>query len=234
MEQAPAPEFTLTKRQGVWFEATLLLFAIYLPQLFFSVEDYLWDRIRFITPAEHLYNIVEHSGRCLLVLFVFWKSGRRLSDFGISKPQASDFLWGVVILNLMVFLTWGGRFLLHKWSGVEGFYGPTAIGAVDLSAGSLGFMFTSVVLEELLYRGWACSRFMALWKSPALAVGLSALLFAAPHVYQGWSAPIVVFPIGLVLGICYLRTRSLWPVFIGHFSFDLLVHYSAATHRHFF
>lgn len=56
----------------------------------------------------------------------------------------------------------------------------------------------------------------------AFAIGTSALLRLVAHAYQGPLAAVVVFPLGVVFGIVYWRTRELWPLVLAHGLIDLV------------
>jgi membrane protease YdiL (CAAX protease family) len=72
------------------------------------------------------------------------------------------------------------------------------------------------VLEEVLFRAGILRGLLAAIDERA-AVVVSALLFALVH--DGASQP-PVFVIGLLLGLLYARTRSLWPCAIAHVAFN--------------
>lgn len=69
------------------------------------------------------------------------------------------------------------------------------------------------VVEELLFRGYLQSRLLLRWP-PALAVGVSALVFSAAHMDP--LHVIGVFPLGLWLGAVAWRTGSVWPAVLCH------------------
>jgi membrane protease YdiL (CAAX protease family) len=71
------------------------------------------------------------------------------------------------------------------------------------------------VVEELFFRGWlqhVIARDLAgnrRWLAPVIA----ALAFASVHPPASFFA---VFPLGLVAGVLYSRTRSLAPSVVAH------------------
>ena len=95
---------------------------------------------------------------------------------------------------------------------------PTNVGTL-LSGMPLYFLvFASIVApfnEEILFRGFLVGR---------IGVILSALLFAAPH-YVGYSsvsefAAALVF--GLIAGLVFKRTKSLYPSILAHVLINVL------------
>jgi membrane protease YdiL (CAAX protease family) len=68
-------------------------------------------------------------------------------------------------------------------------------------------------MEELLFRGYIQSRLLQRW--PAwVAILATSTLFALPHVTP--SAVVLVFPLGLWLGVLAWRTGSVWPGIFCH------------------
>jgi len=86
------------------------------------------------------------------------------------------------------------------------------------------------VYEEILFRGFLQSRLLKLFSSEmvprgvtaALAVGLSSLLFAAGHAYQGPLGPLQALTLAVVLGAYTAITRSLWPAIAAHLLIDVV------------
>lgn len=84
-------------------------------------------------------------------------------------------------------------------------------GGVSMSAG---------ICEELLFRGFFLAVFadlMGVWVS----LLLGSFLFGLCHLYQGWANVLRTGVIGLVLGIIYVLTESLWVVISLHALMDI-------------
>ncbi|KQU76777.1 MULTISPECIES: CPBP family intramembrane glutamic endopeptidase [unclassified Rhizobacter] len=99
--------------------------------------------------------------------------------------------------------------------------------AVDGSfASTLSACVLAPVLEEMLFRGLIL-RGLLLRYPPATAIVHSAALFGLAHfnVYQFF----VGFSTGLVLGLAYQRTRSLWPCVLLHAAFNAGVLWMASS-----
>ena len=67
--------------------------------------------------------------------------------------------------------------------------------------------------EEFFFRGYMQRRLLARW-SPAVAIPVVAILFAAFHGTPVWA--ITVLPLGFWFGILAWRTGSLWPGILCH------------------
>lgn len=77
--------------------------------------------------------------------------------------------------------------------------------------------------EELLFRGLLIPylrRVLGGGWWPALIV--STAIFSVLHISQGWLGVMQIFPVGLVLGLVFVLTRSLTPVIVAHFTYDFL------------
>lgn len=90
----------------------------------------------------------------------------------------------------------------------------------------------AAVTEEVVFRGWILNAMLSVAK-PATAVVLSSLAFAAVHVPiwaiggvfagmpQAVLIPILVFILGAVCGLTFLRCRSVWAPLALHMLWNL-------------
>jgi CAAX protease family protein len=88
---------------------------------------------------------------------------------------------------------------------------------------SLGLMAIIAFSEELVFRGYILGNLMETVNNKWLALGISAVLFAAFH----FTSPGVyalgfvnLFLAGLLLGVNYIYTRNLWFSFFLHLSWN--------------
>ncbi|MFS0732731.1 type II CAAX endopeptidase family protein [Microbacterium sp. 1P10UB] len=117
--------------------------------------------------------------------------------------------------------------------------------------------FVAVVLvapfaEELLFRGLVLrsirhsmlrrsadpSRSLRVWAA-ITAVGVSAILFAAMHLREGWGSPATMaalgaqtLVLGIVNGVFAVTTGRLWPGILTHMTFNLYAAVLAALAAH--
>lgn len=84
-------------------------------------------------------------------------------------------------------------------------------GGVSVSAG---------VCEELLFRGFILAIF-----TPTIGIVssllLGSILFGLCHIYQGWANVLRTGILGMLLGIIYLLSNSLWVVIVLHSLIDI-------------
>ncbi|MDX1925041.1 MAG: type II CAAX endopeptidase family protein [Pirellulaceae bacterium] len=185
------------------------------------------------------------------ILFFMAVSNQPWSKFGISRPKwmqdslitigvwlAATFI-SALTLNLLLPYDPGAYVL-----GARDF-GASELGASDLGASevatypSINFgsmigwgtfllclvgLIANSLAEELAMRAYLIPRFEDLFKSTALAVGLSSALFASYHAYQGTENMVAIFFSGVVYGIFFCICRRIWPLVVAHTVSNMLVY----------
>lgn len=85
----------------------------------------------------------------------------------------------------------------------------------------LNLLFVAVfagIGEELFFRGVLQRIFIQLFRSPLTGIIITALIFSAIHMqFYGF---IPRFILGILLGLIYWYSGSLWPAIIAHFVYD--------------
>ena len=72
--------------------------------------------------------------------------------------------------------------------------------------------------EELFFRGVLQRLFIKLFKNPWAGILVTAFIFSAIHFqFYGF---IPRFILGILLGLIYWYSGSLWPAIIAHFAYD--------------
>ena len=75
----------------------------------------------------------------------------------------------------------------------------------------------SVLPQELIYRVFFFHRYSRAVGSPRVLLAISALAFGYVHVlYGAWISVLLTLVGGLLFGLTYLRTRSIWLVSLEH------------------
>lgn len=93
---------------------------------------------------------------------------------------------------------------------------------VDNVALTLLLMLPVAIHEEVLFRGLLLPYLRRVGLSWTGAVLVSTGIFAVLHLDQGWTGIGQVFVIGVVLAVCFLRSRSLLAVVLAHFAFNVV------------
>ncbi len=76
----------------------------------------------------------------------------------------------------------------------------------------------AAVGEELLFRGIAQRLFIKIFKSPWVGIIIAAFLFSAMHLQFYGFLP--RFVLGILLGVIYWYSGSLWTAIVAHFIYD--------------
>ena len=77
--------------------------------------------------------------------------------------------------------------------------------------------------EELAYRGYAISAVIVAGGSAPVALVLTSSAFAVLHSYQGVLGVARTGVVGVIMGLVFLHTGSLWPPIFAHVLIDLAV-----------
>lgn len=85
------------------------------------------------------------------------------------------------------------------------------VGEGNLALAVLGIAVLPPLVEEITFRGILLERFAVKWRL-GVAVALSAVFFGILH-----ADPVGAGMFGVITGLLYLRTGSLWPGIIIHF-----------------
>ncbi len=83
-----------------------------------------------------------------------------------------------------------------------------------------GILWVVALSEELFFRGVVTPAVLKAWRSPALAVVVSALLYGSVHLWFGrfpnWRHALVTTLLGLACGAAYLRSGSVRAPMVTH------------------
>ena len=96
-------------------------------------------------------------------------------------------------------------------------------GQFDWITGPLFVVFIGLVpgvVEELFFRGFIQRRLLRRWP-PALAIGVTSVLFALVHLDP--TCVVFALPLGVWLGVIAWRTGSIWPAVACHAAVNTLV-----------
>ncbi|HOC01089.1 MAG TPA: type II CAAX endopeptidase family protein [Verrucomicrobiota bacterium] len=164
-----------------------------------------------------------------LVLSWWLWSGRAATAVGLGLPSGWGF-WIGAILTIGLAIVLGRQVatvrssaearaqVLKQFSGVPGLMVPRDRHERRLW---MGLSLTAGLCEEVLYRGFLIWYLMMLLPAMA-AVLLAAIVFGAAHLYLGWGVGVLRATIvGVVLGVAYLVTGTLWVPMALHAIVDV-------------
>jgi membrane protease YdiL (CAAX protease family) len=173
--------------------------------------------------ARQLLGFVFGLAPAFLVLHLVRRSGEGVAVVGLEPDRPARDLVRGALLFVVVGLAGIGVYLAAVELGVNRFVVPTpplghwwTVPALVLNAVEAG------VVEEVIVLGYLVTRLQQLSWSPAMAVGASALLRGAYHLYQGWGGFVANIAMGLLFGSLFLRWgRRTWPFVVAHALLDV-------------
>ncbi|MFG0334970.1 MAG: CPBP family intramembrane glutamic endopeptidase, partial [Maioricimonas sp. JB049] len=166
----------------------------------------------------------------LLAVPILWRLGRRpTATLNLSLPNATQLAIVVsTVLPLSLIadgLYWAAN---EQWQALveqiplfEVLEGASVMETLDAQVKGASvlvlLLFIAVVPavgEELVFRGLIGRGLVARW-GVAMGVLLTSVLFAVVHMYPPHVA--AIFPVGMVIHLVYLATRSFWMPVLFHF-----------------
>lgn len=160
-----------------------------------------------------------------LVGFFLWRNGEPVASIGWVSRHA----WQELLVGLGLFVP--AFYSLGLFTSVlreVGLPFPESPPAYLIPHGTsqhllaVVFLVVVAVSEETIFRGYLLRRFTALTDKPAVAVALSAGIFALGHGYQGLAGMIAVGVLGLLFAVVYLWRGSLIAPMVMHFLQDFM------------
>jgi len=201
-------------------EMILLFLLFYLP-------GYLWPQQEMLDSSESLRSymlqfLIVALPQILLLLYILTlRAGENAyTEFGIPRPRARDLLYALLVFAgvfalltllgvILILLPSAGRSLFttgFRWKLEDARLIPLV----------LLFCLVTGYREELFFRSYLLTRFRQLHLPVFLAVGMSTLLFAAGHVYQGAAGLAVALIQGVYFSILFVRFKNIHPLAVAH------------------
>ncbi len=86
-----------------------------------------------------------------------------------------------------------------------------------------GLSFCAGFGEEIAYRGYAIPAVIVAGGSAPAALAVTSVAFAVLHSYQGVLGVVRTGVVGVIMGVVFLHTGSVWPPMVAHVLIDLAV-----------
>lgn len=147
-----------------------------------------------------------------------------LGEFGLVAQSGAAFLVTFSLAALVgTLIDQNAYALLAGMPGYSALGGMPAIRSdfwnrFDLS---FGLLFVGV-LEELVFRAYACTVIRRYTDNPAAIVAISAIAFGLIHWSLGLNSVVVTAVIGAIFMAVYLRTRSVPALMLAHFAVNFI------------
>jgi uncharacterized protein len=152
-----------------------------------------------------------------LGLYLLSRSGIRPRDIGLSRPRWGADVLGGIGLAALIGVPGLALYVLARGIGLSASVVPTTltdtwwrIPVLVLAA------FANAWAEEVVVVGYLLTRLRQLGVGGTRALAYSSVLRGAYHLYQGFSAGLGNFAMGVVFGIVWRRSGRLWPLIVAH------------------
>ncbi len=172
--------------------------------------------------ARQLASFVFGLAPAWLVVYLVRRSGEGVAGIGLAADRPRQDLARGAALLVVVGLGGLAIYLGAVALGVNRFVVPVP---------PIGYWWTvpvlllnaaqAALLEEVVVAGYTITRLQQLRLSAPAAMGASALLRGAYHLYQGWGGFGGNLAMGLLFGLVFVRTRRTWPLVVAHFLLDV-------------
>ena len=193
--------------------------------------------------------VIQFIALFIIPVFLF----ARLADtkpgeyLGFKPAKGLYFILGVLVLIIALpFVDWAGMVnhklipettAIGKWmkeseesTGKQISFMLKREGVADLFLNLLFVAVFAGIGEELFFRGVLQRLFIKFFKNAWAGIIVTAVLFSAIHFqFYGF---IPRFVLGVLLGLIYWYSGSLWPAIIAHFAYDafavIMIHFNPA------
>jgi membrane protease YdiL (CAAX protease family) len=152
-----------------------------------------------------------------LGLYLLARSDIRPRDIGLRRPRWGADVLGGVGLAALIGVPGLGLYALARALGLSAAVVPTTltdtwwrIPVLILAAFANGWA------EEVIVVGYLMTRLRQLGMGSIGTLVCSSALRGAYHLYQGFSAGLGNFAMGIVFGLVWRRSGRLWPLIVAH------------------
>lgn len=145
--------------------------------------------------------------------------------FAFHSRWKNELATGLIAGTVMLLAVAGAESLLGvaRFSLAPGGAGKTVLAGIVLFL----LLMVAAADEELVFRGYPFQRLLGV-AGPVVAVIVASTLFGAAHLrnpFQNWISTLNTALVGVLLAICYLRTRALWLPLGIHFAWNFVQGY---------
>jgi len=211
-------------------EAVLLFLVFFFPGYLYQNAEFSFQVM--FTPGFHLTSLLFTLPQLLLLLYILHlRNGEILQVYGIASFRLSYLPPGLLLFAVLCAVTFTLGLLSHllgSFTGIELVNPAVPTGAggdVDyrvftsyplLPLYILGTSMLTGYFEELFFRVYLIAEFSSSPAGIPGIIGISSLLFAAGHLYQGLIGAMGTFLIGMILAFLYVRRRNWHEIAIAH------------------
>lgn len=167
----------------------------------------------------------------IVVMLVWYFSGRDLIDLGFGLPDFGGSLWiwltAIFVLGYILDAGYKMSSPKRKKELIDKFIKNTPF-LPQTKKETYHFMIVALsagVCEEIIFRGYFIQYLMyftgdsdmGIW----LAISIPAAVFAFSHFYQGWDAVLKIVVLAVIFGFLFWSMQSLWWLILLHILLDV-------------
>ena len=215
---------------SIWDHLVVFAFAVVLP----AYARYNYPRFKRavengvpgVRPRQYIRTLTRQWLLVALALTVWLREGRSLPALGLGTPGGAGF-WAALALAILLAQLWRSQIraalrdehararLLDQLRAVAPILpqSPRELRLFTLLS------FTAGICEELLFRGYLIWYLESHFGIEA-AVVTSGIAFGLGHIYQGRAQALKIVVLGLVLGLFYVGSGTLWIPMALHAALD--------------
>lgn len=176
---------------------------------------------RDLSSGEQIVNNLSVLGVLVLLAYFVWRNGERWTVLGLRRTSWwREVAWGVALCALAYLIS----HVAETWSDRAGLPEHPAVHWEIPHVVWLDYLLWASY-EEFLFRGYLWTRVQQITSSNLAALIVTSLLFALGHDYP-LRGLLWVFAFGLAFGWCYWCGRSTPRLILGHWAFNLTLHYA--------
>ena len=206
-------------------EALILYFILFFPG-FMNTPGSISETGTFSAIRE-LSRTITYAVPGFTLIWYLMQDKKGFSALKTEKPEKKDLLPFIIGFACLIIIGLGISFLINYLPEPQGLPPPPKINAPVNPAGWIVMVLSCLstgYLEESYFRYYLLSKFEDLIPRAALRIMLSTILFAVCHIYEGPWGIMNSALAGIILGIIFIKYRSLHGIAIAHGAYNIFVY----------
>ena len=208
-------------------EALILYFILFYPGIMNVPAPGPISGIGTFSTIRELSRTITYAVPAFALLWYLMSDKKGFSALEAEKPGKKDLLPFIIGLTGLIIISIGISLLIMFFPEPQGLPPPPKISAPHNPIGWIVIVLSCIstgYLEESYFRYYLLSKFDDLIPQGALRIVLSTVLFAVCHIYEGPWGVMNAALAGMILGIVFIKYRSLHGVAIAHGVYNIFVY----------
>ena len=219
-DSIPAAPIKSVRKEAILEVSVFLLLIV--PSMVLSFFVTRQGMLSFVFVAAS--TILRDLALVCLILFFFWRNGEPVRKLGWTSRhlERNIFLGLVLYLPLVFVISLVEQLLVAAGLSEPSVPAPSMFDIQGRWEVALAVILIVVVAisEETIFRGYLFVRLQTATRGTAVAVFLSAAIFAMGHGYEGSLGVVTIGVMGLIFNLIYLWRKSLVTPIVLHFLQD--------------